>query len=95
MWYDNIKECEEIIKGQGIDIIVDRVVSWGGLIYEEMMIGFIDYVYEVLFDYEVNNLIFGIGGGGQQQIVFLVLFENVLFWWGVFCWCCFICLQRE
>ncbi|MEM6706476.1 MAG: hypothetical protein AAF690_27430 [Acidobacteriota bacterium] len=66
MWYDNTKEREEIIKGQGTDITADRAVSWGGPTYEEMMIGFIDYAYEVPLNHEANNPDFGTGGGGGQ-----------------------------
>ncbi len=64
MFFDNTKEREDVIRSQGTEITSDRAVSFGGPTYDEMMIGFLDYAYNVPLDHEVNTAAaFGTGGG--------------------------------
>ena len=64
MWFDNTEEREDIIRGQGTEISSDRAVSFGGPTYDEMMIGFLDYAYNVPVDHKANSGSgFGTGGG--------------------------------
>ena len=47
MFFDNTKEREELIRAGGTEIDSGRVVRFGGPTYEEMMLGFIDYAYNI------------------------------------------------
>ena len=47
MFFDNTAEREELIRAGGTEITHERAVSFGGPTYDEMMLGFLDYAYNV------------------------------------------------
>ena len=55
MFFDNTEEREDLIRSQGTEIKAERAVSFGGPTYDEMMIGFLDYAYNVPLDHPVND----------------------------------------
>ncbi len=64
MFFDNTEEREDLIRAQGTEINAQRPVRFGGPTYDEMMIGFVDYAYNIPLDQITASGAPATGGGG-------------------------------